>query len=232
MVISTSKSNSYTSEVTPDTRSVDHPLAIADGSLCLDFANTLDARRAPQTKESLTSYADLVAWCEQVGICRSEEAQDLLAESTANPAAARTALERAIDLREAIYRVFAAVAANEPPASADLAVLRDAYAAAVASARFVPNGSLFVWDWSAGLQLDWPLGPVAQSAVELLLSDDLSRVKTCNADACGWIFLDTSKNGSRRWCSMETCGSRMKMRRHYARKKAGTTKVTGEQFEN
>jgi predicted RNA-binding Zn ribbon-like protein len=195
-------------------------LNIADGSLCFDFANTLDARRAARTQESLNRYADLVNWASKVGIVQPDQASDLLAKADANPSAAEHVLRQVIDLREAIYRAFDAIANDQPPVSADLDLIRDAYARAVSIARIRAADSGFTWNWGASGSLDWPLAPVARDAIELLLSDELGRVKTCNADACGWVFLDTSKNGSRRWCSMDTCGSRMKMRRHYARKKA------------
>jgi predicted RNA-binding Zn ribbon-like protein len=223
MVICKSELNSYTGEVTAGTGTIAPPLNIADGSLCFDFANTLDARRAAQQLEGLTSYPDLVGWAGRVGLVETEQAARLLEQAEADPPAADGVLRLAIELREAIYRAFETIAADELPYPADLDLIRQAYANGVAGARLVPSGSRHTWDWAASDTLDWPLGPIAQSAVALLLSDDLDRVKTCNADACGWIFLDTSKNGSRRWCSMETCGSRMKMRRHYARKKASRT---------
>jgi predicted RNA-binding Zn ribbon-like protein len=197
---------------------------IADGSLCFDFANTLDARRAARTVESLNSYADLVDWASRVGIVRPEQSRELLAKAEADPTTAERVLRQAIDLREAIYRVFEAIANGQPTSATDLDLIRDAYARAASGARFESERYRFAWDWAASGGLDWPLGPIVRDAVELLLSDELGRAKTCNADACGWIFLDTSKNGSRRWCSMETCGSRMKMRRHYARKKAVRSK--------
>jgi predicted RNA-binding Zn ribbon-like protein len=226
MVIAKSTLYSYTGEVTGDAGPIERPLNIADGCLCFDFANTLDARRAPQQLEGLTSYADFVGWSSRIGLVGAEQAAHLLEQAESDQLVAASVLRRAIELREAIYRAFEAIAADEPPATADVDLIREAYAKAVAQARLVPIGSRYAWDWVASDSLDWPLGPIASSAVNLLLSDDLDRVKACNADACGWIFLDTSKNGSRRWCSMETCGSRMKMRRHYARKKASRTETS------
>lgn len=78
--------------------------------------------------------------------------------------------------------------------------------------------SSFVWGWDdAAPALDRPLWPVARSLAELLTSDELPRVRECAADNCAWLFIDTSKNRSRRWCDMAVCGNRAKARRHYAR---------------
>ncbi len=76
-----------------------------------------------------------------------------------------------------------------------------------------------MWTWDADIRaLDRMLWPIVSSAIELLTSHDLRRVKECpGAGDCGWLFFDTSKNGTRHWCSMEGCGSRVKMRRQYAR---------------
>jgi predicted RNA-binding Zn ribbon-like protein len=100
--------------------------------------------------------------------------------------------------------------------------VREEYAVAVAHTELLPGSDAYAWSWE-GAPDDFgrPLWPVARSAVELLTEGDLRRVKECpGAGDCGWLFYDTSRNGARRWCSMEGCGSRAKMRRHYARHRA------------
>ena len=127
--------------------------------------------------------------------------------------------ERAIALREAIYRVFSAIAKRSLPQTADLEALGDAFVEAMGHVRLRPSAQGFQWEWVKQEQrLDRMLWPIARSAVELLTSEEVQRVRVC--PGCGWVLLDMSKNGSRQWCSMEGCGSRAKMRRQYARKRA------------
>jgi predicted RNA-binding Zn ribbon-like protein len=86
------------------------------------------------------------------------------------------------------------------------------------AASLVGDGLRFSWSFRGADDLRLPLWLVSASAVELLTEGDLARVKQCpGADDCGWLFYDTSRNGKRRWCSMEGCGSRVKMRRYYTR---------------
>ena len=88
-----------------------------------------------------------------------------------------------------------------------------------------PSGQCYTWEWAKYDQdLDRPLWPVARTAADLLTSGRLDRVRECpGADGCGWLFYDTSKNGSRRWCSMEGCGNVAKARRLYARRRAASS---------
>jgi predicted RNA-binding Zn ribbon-like protein len=191
------------------------------GRLCLDFVNTVEDRAGPTPVDCLTGYADLVAWSRHVGSIDAEAAATLSARP-ADDAAAESALARAIVLREALHRVFRAIAVGEEPPTADLAALQRVYAAAVANARLTPEDARFVWTWaSAAPNLDLPIWLVARSAIDLLTTGEARRIKLCaNLDGCGWLFYDQSKNGSRRWCSMEGCGSQSKMRRQYAKRRA------------
>lgn len=194
------------------------------GRLCLDLANTMDPRLGEHPRENLITYSDLVAWERRAGLVTEKGERDLLERAQQQPEEALAALERARGLREAIYRVFSATAAGKLPAAADVAALRAAYTEGVSRARLIKRDGEFAWDWAEDRSLDRFIGPVAYDAVDLLTSPVLPRVKECpGAGDCGWLFLDTSKNCSRRWCSMETCGSRAKMRRHYAKKRAERT---------
>jgi len=203
-------------------------LRLLGGRVCLDFANTLDPRHGAPLREYLTSYPDLVAWGQHAGVLTDGEARSLAGGAARRPAEAVMILAQAVALREAIYRTFAAIARGTPPAAPDLALLQEAYANALARARLVsaPPGVAWAWDTEPAA-LDRVLWPIARSAVELLTAADVGRVKECpGAGDCGWLFLDTSKNGSRRWCSMEGCGSRVKMRRHYARRRTAPPRPT------
>jgi predicted RNA-binding Zn ribbon-like protein len=192
------------------------------GRLCLDFVNTLNGSRATgHTEEKLTSYADLVSWGRQTGVITERVARRLLREAAERPGEASAVLEDAISLREAIYGILAAAINERPPEKADLATLNAALSNAMRRSEVVKTADGFDWDWStAEGALDPMLWPVARSAAELLTSDDLTRTRECGGDECTWLFLDTSKNRSRRWCDMRGCGNRAKSRRHYERKRA------------
>ena len=190
--------------------------------LCLNFANTMDPRQGDHPREFLTGYPDLVTWSVRAGAVDRPTAAELAAAAERDPDAAETAYAEAIRLREALYEVFSAVAAGTAVPAVALATVNAAAAAAFAHARVEPDGTGYRWGWrSDPAALDRMLWPVLRSAVDLLTSAELARVKECpGLGDCGWLFLDTSKNGSRRWCSMEGCGNRAKGRRHYQRTRA------------
>ena len=189
--------------------------------LCLDFANTIEDRLGDHPEDFLGSYADLVAWGRHGGVLTETDTRRLLLEAESQPDEADAVYRRALALREAVYETFREVAIGQSPLAADLDRVREEYLGALSQARLVPADGGYAWTWEGREPgLDRVLWFVARSAVDLLTGDDLARVKQCpGADDCGWLFFDTSKNGTRRWCSMEGCGSRVKMRRHYARRR-------------
>jgi predicted RNA-binding Zn ribbon-like protein len=191
------------------------------GVLCLDFANTVSDRPEPRPVEHLNRYADLVSWGRQVGVLADDRARRLLDAAVRHPDQAEAVLARAVALREAIYRIFLAVANDLAPAKGDLAALNDALADALSRARVVPGGGGFAWGWADDMAaLDSMLWPVARSAADLLTSGDLGVVRVCPGSDCRWLFADRSRNGSRRWCDMKVCGNRAKARRFQQRKRA------------
>jgi|SRR5439155_26906427 len=195
-----------------------HTFDLSGGALCLDFANTVSNRGSKAPIDRMRSYGDLISWCEQSATASPALAGDLSKRAAAHPAAAREALTRAVAVREALYRVFAAVAADKRPRPADLAVLNEQVPDAFTRSRIAPAGDRFVLrvDLSADDLLS-PLAPVVKSAIDLLTSDGLDRIRTCAADTCEWLFIDTTKNRTRRWCDMKVCGNRAKVRRFRSR---------------
>ena len=188
--------------------------------LCLDFVNTLENRLKEDIQEYLNSYADLIAWSQQAGLLTEAGAQRLLAEAKGNPEEAAAVLLRARDLREVMYRLFLAIAEGTHPVETDLDALNAALARVMGHARIVPHEGGFIWDWEAGAdELERPLWPIIRSAADLLTGPELHDVRVCAAEDCGWLFLDISKNHTRRWCSMKSCGNRAKARRHYNKEK-------------
>ncbi len=204
-------------------------LRLLGGWLCLDFVNSIENRAGHGPEDFLTSYPDLVRWGAHAGLVTDATAARLIVRAAADEPAAREALQQALALRAALHRLFLAIASRQRPDPADLERLRRAYADAMSGATLVPANERFAWAWRSDEQrLDHLLWPVARSAVELLTTGDPRRIKVCeNPYGCGWLFYDASKNGSRRWCSMEGCGSQVKMRRQYAKRRASAAVDSG-----
>lgn len=213
----------YSLEVTGEGCAVvtDQKFGFIGGSLCLDFANTFGGARGQiGAIEHLNSYGDLLNWARQAGLVSDDTAGHLDLESR-NPAAGTvTVLERARRLREAIYSLFSATTAQMPPPEKDLAVLNVELARALKGARVIATPEGYAWGWTAEERLDAMLAAVARSSADLLTSPALPRVRECASSHCTWLFLDQTKNHSRRWCDMRTCGNVHKVRRfrsHQAR---------------
>ena len=187
------------------------------GVLCLDFANTLYGHGQAPIHEYLTDYRDLVVWGKKTGILSDREAAFLLTDSTRRPAETTAVFHHAITFRETIYRFFRAIALGERPKSADLAALNTARSEALAHSHVNPTPTGFYIDWNDKSASDRVLWPIALSVSELLTERDLSRVRQCSG--CDWLFLDTSRNHLRRWCSMSACGNRAKVRRFNERRR-------------
>ncbi len=194
-------------------------LRLLGGRLALDFTNTMDPRRGPGATDFLRSAEDLVAWAAHVGLFDAATAARVLRQARRDTRRARHALAVALDTREAMFQTFAAIAVGRAPARSDLAVIERAYRAGLHDASLHRAGPLFAWEISPDAQLETPLWAVTRDAVDLLTSPLVKRVRVCpGLDACGWLFLDETKNGSRRWCSMEGCGNRVKAKRQGARR--------------
>jgi predicted RNA-binding Zn ribbon-like protein len=197
---------------------------LTGGLLCLDFANTVDDRTEIHPQELLMSFKDLVSWSQQAQVVTEQEAQQLLKKAAQNPPGATRVLKRAVEVREAIFRIFKAVAEDESPKEEDLVTLSAVVAEAQKHAQLIPGTNGFRWEWACKPDdLDCMLWPVVRSAADFLTSDDLDTVRVCASDSCNWLFIDTSKNHSRRWCNMKSCGNREKARRFYTRKKSSST---------
>ncbi|MFC2029099.1 CGNR zinc finger domain-containing protein [Chloroflexota bacterium] len=193
-------------------------LKLLGGRLSLDYANTADWHAGDQPVEYLKSYGDLVAWSRHAGALSERLGERLLEEAGRRPADASAVLERAIVLREAIYRIFSALSQERPPQAADLETFNSELAGALGQTRLVFTPEGLAWDWAGKrAALDQMLWYVVRDAASLLTSEAAGRVGQCTDDRCGWLFLDMSRNRSRRWCSMEDCGNRAKARRHYLR---------------
>jgi predicted RNA-binding Zn ribbon-like protein len=189
------------------------------GELCLDFANTLYGH-TDAIHEYLFDYRDLVLWNRHVGVLSAQRAGILLSKGEQAPAESEAVFHQAIQVRETIYRIFACLAHDESPNDDDLVHLHRVWLDNQSHTRLERTRAGFELGWENGDAIDSMLWPITRSAVELLISDELKRVKQCGR--CDWLFLDRSRNRSRRWCSMDACGNRIKMARRYEREKQGT----------
>jgi predicted RNA-binding Zn ribbon-like protein len=177
-------------------------LTMTRPDLCLDFANTRYWRGQVAPTETLNGPADLASW------------------TKAPKAPSPREFEQAIALREALYRLFDAQAQGRPAAPRDLEALNQALAHAPVRKALRRGRSGYEWEVDArsGTALAL-LAPVLWSAGDLLAGPRLDRVRRCANPECGWLFLDDSRAGKRRWCSMSACGNRAKARRHYHKSK-------------
>ena len=195
------------------------------GVACLEFVNTVGWRLTDRPSEYLRSYEDLLDWGRRAGLLAPGEREDLSRQATVDPGGAREAFSRALALREALHRTISRAIAGVPQDEGELSALNRELSVALSRLRVMPAGGAYGWGWDRSgnggeVRLDGPLWPVAQSAAELLTSPNLGRVKLCAGEGCGWVFVDESRNGSRRWCDSRDCGNRERVRRHLARKRA------------
>ena len=190
---------------------------LVGGLPVVDLVNTVSDRSSRAPHDRLKGYADLIQWCVREGLLETSAAESLQQAAASRPAAADQALAKAKELREALYEVFRAAAASQPPEPEALLRVNAAIAEAASHRQLVPVPGGFEWRWSADGALDSVLRPLAWSAGELLAGPDAPRLKECAQESCRWVFLDLSRNRSRRWCTMEDCGNRAKARRHYHR---------------
>jgi len=201
-------------------------LKLLGGELCLDFSNTVGWHDSDNPQEWLNAYSDLMLWSKHVGILTDREAQKLMDKASKRISEAKRVLEKAIKLREAIYRILSSLIGKSEPEDRDLSILNSLLSDAMGKSRLIRTKEGFSWGFHTGKDsLDWVLFPIVRSTVELLASDKLERVKKCSGRHCGWLFLDMSRNRSRRWCDMKDCGNRAKAQRHYHRKRKSNQAV-------
>jgi predicted RNA-binding Zn ribbon-like protein len=196
----------------------DYQFDLDGGRPCLDFANTRDS-----SGEHLNSYSDLVAFAAQSTLLSPDDAAWLRAEGQRDGSAAEGVLERARRLRGSISAIFSALARGQTPPERDIDYLNFELSTGLPHACVLPSTQhgqvTYRWGWE-GRNLDAPLWPISRSAADVLTSDaDRELVRECGGSDCNWLFLDTSKNRTRQWCSMRSCGNREKARRHYERRR-------------
>jgi predicted RNA-binding Zn ribbon-like protein len=197
-----------------------HVFDFLGGRLAIDFVNTVSGKRLLAPIERFNDFGDVLAWAEQIGVASAARAKALRRAAREHPQKAEVALARAKKLREALFRIFSALAAREHASESDLELFNRELADAFSHLRVAESDEGFRWSFCDEDALVSVLWPVARSASDVLMKDDPARVRMCEApDGCGWLFYDETRNGTRRWCSMKDCGNRAKARRHYAKSK-------------
>jgi predicted RNA-binding Zn ribbon-like protein len=177
----------------------------------------LDRPIAPED-DFLRTYDDLVELGLQTDSLSEAAARRLRRSAREHPRKADAAWRRAVEVRALLDSVFRPVTEGERPPAEALNALRALVAEGVSRGRLVDAGDgSFVWSWDDDDDLDAPIWPLVHSAMELLTDGPLERVSQCGR--CRWLFLDTTKNHSRRWCSMQGCGTDAKMERYVARRR-------------
>jgi predicted RNA-binding Zn ribbon-like protein len=211
------------------------PFQLNAGHPALDFVNTLDNRFSDTGPvELLARYADLLSFVRQAHLIESPRIKALEIQQDSRPAA--KVLRSAHELREALAAVFYA-GMGAAGIRAGIKTLERHFLNAHGHQRLsldpAPGRSGMApraaWTWGRfGARVELPLWILAQSAVELLTSGSADHVNQCKCETCRWLFLDTSKNHSRRWCDMKICGNRMKARRFQVRHAGAQTSTPAD----
>ena len=201
-------------------------LPIVGGHLALDFANTVDNPLGPTRHDHLADYEDLVIWSLRVAVVSADQARRLRRRAARRRPEAAAAMRHAHGLRDILNDVFGAVADGTGDPASHWPRLRPYVTEAGAMVMLHTGNDPYQWSWPASDDLTAPLRPVAYAAAELLVSEDLHRVKRCAG--CPWLFLDGSRNHSRRWCDMADCGTVSKMQRYTARRSTARRAAKGE----
>ncbi|MEO3745349.1 ABATE domain-containing protein [Plantactinospora sp. B5E13] len=197
-------------------------MRLVGGNPALDFVNTRSGPPdGPPDDDTLTGYPELVAWGRYAGVLDTTAAATLDRLAGEDPDAAQAVFARSLRTRDLLDEIFRALAADGNPSTSALARLRDDEADALAHAELDP-GTPYAWTWHDDRTLVRPLRPVVHAAVQLLTTGTLDRIKGCGG--CRFVFVDESKNRSRRWCSMDDCGTAEKIRRYVAARRTRTAR--------
>ncbi|WP_456291779.1 CGNR zinc finger domain-containing protein [Pseudomonas sp. AK106] len=196
-------------------------IRLVGGAAVLDYLNTCDGRRPGtglrEVVDKLGNLEDIVHWFHHAGLIDDQEHQHFVALLQDSSWHTMTAFGQLIDFREALYRLLLPMALGHGPGTSSLDALNQALVDTAGQRLLVLTPAGVIWRWRVGDDLGSMtagfIGRLAVQAAALLTTSDLTRLKACATPDCDWLFLDTSKNGRRRWCQMNICGAREKIKR-------------------
>jgi predicted RNA-binding Zn ribbon-like protein len=186
------------------------------GDLSIDFANHM--LRLDHYSSARDQLTIVLSWMEQTGLITNEQSQRYFLLMDNDPELVRTFLKNVIRLRDTVYNIFWALTQGKSPRQKDLGTLNGYIKDCFGHLMIAGTANGFEWKWMQARTIDDYLRPIVRSAAELLTSDRLSRVRLCPGENCGWLFIDRSKNRSRKWCDMKDCGNVVKARNYRKRK--------------
>src|SRR5687768_9770259 len=197
------------------------PFKYVGGDPSIDLVNTVDWTDRGLVEDRLTDYERLTRWAEGAGIVAPRLTSQLRALALEQPRVAERVHREAVELRWRLRQLFTAVERGERlDRTSELQPFNESLRATLsrlelaAPPRSVDDGAPARWSWKeVSTRLDSLLWPVIRSAADLLISNEAARIRECGGADCGWMYVDRSRNGLRRWCQMETCGNREKQRR-------------------
>ena len=198
-------------------------LALVGGDPALDLVNTLERGLARPTRPNQDFLADpesVLVWAERAGLLAETETSAVRSAWRAGPVLAGSNLTCLVEVREALHTVLAASVdgdrSADPAVAPALEVLRRHWLEAMRRSRIQARGDGPAVGLEVGVEPAWqPLDRAVAAAFDLVRGPDRARLRRCPFDegGCGWMFVDRTRNGSRRWCRMADCGTQVKSRR-------------------
>ncbi|RUT72451.1 zf-CGNR multi-domain protein [Flavobacterium cupreum] len=191
---------------------IHNELRLDGNHLCLNFINTIFDRTVANPVSLILSKEDWIAWLLKV---------DLIKKNDLDQTEILFDLDEIVETRTILFTIFYGLSKKETISRGDLnlfekLILKVQKATKLQADHGIPAEILQI----NNSNLNDYLLPIIKSGYELFLSGQIHRIKECGH--CGWLYLDNSKNNSRKWCSMETCGSQIKAKRYYQNKKSQT----------
>ncbi|MGD8403222.1 MAG: CGNR zinc finger domain-containing protein [Anaerolineales bacterium] len=186
------------------------------GNLSLDFVNTVNDRHEDPLRNLLQNYLDLVTWVYFSSAISVSQKEELLQKGRENQRKANQIYKNSLQLREAFYDLVVNMIDGDEISQVNMQLINQWLSKASSNLELTQFNDHFVLDWNLeNFGLESVLWPIVRAFSDLITSEERKRIKQCGN--CGYLFVDNSKNNSRRWCSMEICGNRVKARRHARR---------------
>lgn len=198
-------------------------LQLDGGCPVFDFTNTISNRNDPDYFDYLTKYEDFIQWIDKVGLLSKGKLNAIIAFSKHHPRKSTDVFKQVMEARETTFKLFSSLAKNHKAERETLESFNHFLSEALSNMQVELGRTEIATSFNISEKtiLKEPLYLLIKNAFDILSTQHFERIKEC--PACGWLFLDTTKNGKRRWCNMQVCGSNDKARRYYHRKKESSS---------